>query len=97
MKYLFVYYGSGTALTPDQLAANRQAWQAWNQSLHETYGLKTARGGKVVTASGVGDYDGPLKGVSIVEAASLEEAVEKAKHSPSVGFGGRVEVFAEFD
>lgn len=45
----------------------------------------------------VTDYTGNLKGVSVIDAASLEEAVEKAKQSPSVQFGGHVEVFAEYE
>lgn len=98
MKYLFVYYSSGKPLTPEEQPKNREAWYTWNTNLHETYGIHTAEGAKVVSADGsVTDYTGTLKGVSIIDADSLEEAVEKAKQSPSVQFGGHVEVFAEYE
>lgn len=98
MKYLFVYYSSGQPLSPAEQYKNREAWQTWNANLHETYGIHTASGGKVVTADrNTSDYVGNLKGVSIIDANSMEEAVEKATRSPSVEFGGRIEVFAEFE
>jgi uncharacterized protein with HEPN domain len=37
-----------------------------------------------------------FKGASIIEANSFEEAVEIAKKSPTVKYGGVVEVFEEF-
>jgi hypothetical protein len=96
-KYLLVYYGSGTPLPSEQVQKNREAWQTWNAALHETYGIHVTNGGKVVAADKrVSAYEGNLKGVSIIDADSLEDAVEKAKNSPSVQFGGHVEVFAEF-
>ncbi len=98
MKYLFVYYSSGQSLSPEEQERNREAWRTWNAGLQETYGMHTALGGKVVTADkSTSDYGGDLRGVSIVDANSMKEAVEKAARSPSVVFGGRVEVFAEFE
>lgn len=98
MKYLFVYYSSGQPLTSEERSKNREAWHTWNKNLQETYGIHTAEGAKVVaTDRTVSDYAGNLKGVSIIDADSLDEAVEKAKQSPAVQFGGHVEVFAEYE
>lgn len=93
--YLLVYYSSGETLRSDQVESNRQAWRSWNASLNETYGIKTSHGA-VVRADGVSDYHGDLRGASIIEAASFDDATRIARRSPSVAFGGRVEVFEEF-
>ena len=95
MMYIFIYRAGPMPLTEEQRKENRQAWQIWNTNLHETYGIRTAAG-KIVSADGVVDYNGNLKGASIIEAASLEEAVEIAKKSPTVFYGGTVEVLEEF-
>jgi len=98
MKYLFVYYSGDRPLAAEEHQKNREAWHSWNANLHETYGIRTAAGAKVVASDkSVSDYTGGLRGVSIIDADSLDEAVEKAKMSPSVQFGGHVEVFAEFE
>jgi hypothetical protein len=40
--------------------------------------------------------EGWLSGASIIQAASFDDATRIAKCSPSVAFGGRVEVFEQF-
>lgn len=94
--YLFVYRSNDRPLPEAIIAQNRQAWQEWNAELHEEYGIKTPSGGKVVSAQGVEEYTGNIRGVSIVEADTLEEAIEKAKKSPSITYGGDVIVLAEY-
>jgi hypothetical protein len=64
--------------------------------LHEEYGIRTA-GGKHLTADGDSDYDGDVRGASMVEFESLEAAVAMARKAPNLGFGGSVEVLGEFD
>lgn len=93
--YLLVYYSGSQTVPPDHIELNQQAWSSWNAELNETYGIKTSRGA-VVTADGVDNYSGDLRGASVVEAASFDEATQIARRSPSVAFGGRVEVFEEF-
>ncbi len=95
MMYIFIYHAGPTPITEEQRKENRQAWQTWNADLHETYGIRTAAG-KVVSSNSVVDYKGNLKGASIIEAKSLEEAVEIAKKIPTVFYGGTVEVLEEF-
>ncbi|MGV9013735.1 MAG: YciI family protein [Flavobacteriales bacterium] len=95
MTYIFLYRTGTLLLTEEQKKESRQVWDTWNTFLKETYGIRTAVG-KVVTAAGVVDYRGDLKGASIIEADSLAEAVEIAKKSPTVKYGGAVEVLEEF-
>lgn len=94
-SYILLYYSSGTPIAPGLVEENRQAWRTWNMSLNETYGIKTSRG-VVVRADGLDQYRGDFRGASVIEAASLEEAAEIAQRSPTIAYGGRVEVFEEF-
>jgi len=93
--FMLVYRSGPIPLTPEQLQENREAWMNWNQSLKETYGIRTSRG-KVVGQDGVSEYTGNLRGASMIEAESLEDAVAIAKRSPTIRYGGTVEVLEEF-
>lgn len=95
MTYIFLYRTENLLLTEEQKKESRQVWDTWNDYLKETYGIRTAMG-KVVTSDSVVDYNGNFKGASIIETKSLAEAVEIAKKSPTVKYGGTVEVFEEF-
>lgn len=95
MTYIFIYRTGNTPLTKEEKKENRQVWDTWNSYLKETYGIRTS-GRKVVSADNVEDYKGNFKGASIIEVNSLDEAVEIAKKSPTVKYGGIVEVHEEF-
>jgi YCII-related domain len=92
--FIFIYRAGPDPVPEDRIAENRAAWRAWNEALHEDYGIRVASG-KLVTAEGVNDADGIVRGASMVEFESLEAAVEAAKGSPNLAFGGSVEVLAE--
>lgn len=49
---------------------------------------------KIVSASGISDYGGPdaMSGYTVVEANSMEEAIEMAKACPFLETGGTLEV-----
>jgi hypothetical protein len=94
-SFIFIYRAGADPVPVDRVAENRAAWQAWNLALQEEYGIRTA-GGKLVSSTGVTDADGIVRGASMVEFESLEAAVEVAKGSPNVAFGGSVEVLEEF-
>ena len=49
-----------------------------------------------MTADGVSDYTGDVRGASMVEFDSLEAAIEMATKSPNLAFGGSVDVLPEF-
>jgi hypothetical protein len=93
-SFIFIYRAGPDPVPADRVAENRAAWRAWNEALGEEYGIRTA-GGRLVTAGGVTDADGVVRGASMVEFDSLEAAVEVARRSPNLAFGGSVEVLEE--
>ena len=94
-SFIFIYRAGPDPVAADRIAENRAAWGAWNAELGEEYGIRTADG-KLVTAGGVTDSDGTVRGASMVEFDSMDAAVEVAKKSPNLAFGGSVEVLEEF-
>ena len=93
-SFIFIYRAGPDPVPTDRVDENRAAWKSWNSELGEDYGIRTA-GGKLVTSSGVSDADGVVRGASMVQFESLEAAIEVAKRSPNLAFGGSVEVLAE--
>ena len=96
-KYVFAYHGGKMPETPEEGQKVMAAWSDWLQGM----GSAVVDGGnpvgpsKTVSADGVEDNGGsnPLSGYSIVEADSLETAVEMAKGCPVLKGGhGTVEV-----
>ena len=95
-SFIFIYRAGPEPVPADRVAENRAAWRAWNAALQEDYGIRTSHG-KRVTSAGVSDYDGDVRGASMVEFASMDAAVEAAMKSPNLAFGGSVEVLAEHE
>ena len=95
-SFIFIYRAGPDPVPADRVAENRAAWGAWNTALHEDYGIRTA-GGSVVTAAGVAEYSGDVRGASMVEFESMDAAVAVAMKSPNLAFGGTVEVLQEFE
>jgi hypothetical protein len=93
-SFIFIYRAGPDPVPADRVAENRAAWRAWNEALHEDYGIRTA-GGRLVSADGISDAEGVVRGASMVEFDSLERAVEVAKGAPNIAFGGSVEVLEE--
>lgn len=93
--------GKGQAPSPAQMEEMYARFTAWKEKFHENIvdmGGKLGRDGKVVTADGA--TDGPfveakevIGGYMIVQADSIEEAVEVARQSPGTAMpGSSVEV-----
>ncbi|GAA4352245.1 YciI family protein [Angustibacter luteus] len=93
-SFIFIYRAGPDPVPADRVAENRAAWQEWNASLQEDYGIRTA-GGRLVTATGQTDADGVIRGASMVDFDSLEQAVSAARGAPNLAFGGSVEVLEE--
>jgi hypothetical protein len=93
-SFIFIYRAGPDPVPPERVAENRAAWQDWNVALREDYGIRTARG-RLVTRDGIGESDGVVRGASMVEFDSLDAAVEFARKSPNLAFGGSVEVLGE--
>jgi hypothetical protein len=100
-KYLLLYRGGEQPQGEDEGKAVMAAWMTWFESL----GAAVADGGnpagaaKAVAPDGsVSDADvSDVTGYSIVEAESLDAAVEMAKGSPHLAAGGTVTVHATFE
>jgi len=95
-KYLYAYKGGGMARTEEEQQAAMAAWGAWFGEL----GSATVDIGNPFGASAAVRADGSngaagsgLTGYSVVEAASLEDAVAKARGCPIFAGGGSVEVY----
>jgi hypothetical protein len=100
-KYLFVYHGGKMAETEAEQQEVMAAWGQWFGSL----GSAVVDGGnpvgpsRTVGADGVSDNGGanPASGYSLIDASSIDDAIEKAKGCPVIANGGSVEVAEAFE
>jgi hypothetical protein len=101
-KFVFAYHGGQMPESPEEGQKVMAAWGAWMESL----GAAIVDPGnpvgmsKTVTSSGVEDNGGsnPLSGYTLVQADTIEAAIEMAKGCPVlVGGHGSVEVAEAMD
>ena len=101
-KYLFVYHGGKHPETEEEAAAVMDACGSWMGGM----GAAVIDGGNpvgkstTVHAGGKVTNDGgsnPASGYGLFEAASLEDAIAKAKGCPILGSGGSVELAEAID
>ena len=101
-KYLFVYHGGRPPEGKAEMAKVMDAWGKWMGGM----GSALVDGGNPVGKSSTVNSDGtvsdnggsnPASGYSLVEAASLKDALAHAKGCPILGNGGSVEVAATID
>lgn len=101
-QYLYLFRG-GESSTPEEMEKSMQRWTEWIENLSKegtfVSGLPLDREGKVMTGQSRVLTDGPFTegkevvgGYSIVNANSLEEAVEHLKGCPIFEEGGSAEV-----
>lgn len=99
-KFVFAYHGGTMANTPEEIERVMAAWGAWFASMGDAVvdGGNPVGPSKTVTKNGVDDNGGsnPLSGYSLVEADSIEAAVEMAKGCPILEHG-TVEVAEAID
>lgn len=100
-KFIFAYHGKPDINSPEEGQAHMVAWKAWMDGLGDAVldrGLP-AGPSKTVSRDGVADDGGsnPLSGISIVQAESIDAALEMAKISPHVTGGGTIEVAPAMD
>lgn len=105
-KFLYLFRGGDSQMataSAEETQAHMQKWGAWMQGLAQegklVDGLPLGRGGKVVEKAGEVIHDGPFAegaevvgGYLIVNAASMDEAVEISKGCPIFEAGGNTEV-----
>ena len=94
MKFLVVSHRGATSMPSDELEKNRHQWGIWMELLNEQAGLR-AQGGKTVSSTGTGDYAGDSAGVSLIEAPSLEEALDRVRACPGLPYGWVFDVLYE--
>lgn len=91
-NYIMVYRGGSQPATPEEGAAHKARWGVWLSDLGDAIVNPGTpmMGNKVVTQAGVSDDLGPhpLSGYTIVEADSMEEALEMAKTCPFIEMDG---------
>ena len=100
-KYVLAYHsgGGGMPETAEEQEELMKVWGAW----FGTIGENLVDGGNpfgpatTVAADGSTSDGGTLGGYSIINAASLEEAVNTAKGCPVLASGGSLEVCEAID
>jgi hypothetical protein len=103
-EFTFLFRGSDTSASPEQMQKNMQKWVAWFKELGEKGHIKypghpLERTGKVVSGKQKAVHDGPyaeakdiVNGYTLIEAKDLSQAVELSKGCPILESGGSVEV-----
>jgi hypothetical protein len=104
-NFMFIFHGGyNEGLSPQEAQKNMEQWFAWVEKLQKKgiykAGEPLEKGGKVLSfRNGKIAIDGPyaetkelVAGYFLLEADSLDEAVEIAKEYPDFPYGGRVEV-----
>ena len=95
-KFVFAYHGGKKFETREEGQAHMAKWNAWNEGLGDAvidpgmyFGMS-----KTVSVDGVADDGGsnPLSGITIIQADTMEEALEMAKACPHIGIGGTIEI-----
>jgi hypothetical protein len=101
-KYLLVYHGGSMPETPEAQSKVMAAWGTWFENLgpaladggNPTSQARTISGdGKVSDGGGAN----PASGYSLIEADSLDKAVDLAKGCPVLGAGATIEVAETFN
>lgn len=95
-KYVLAYTGGRVATTDAERQASMAAWQSFLDGLGDALvdmGNPFGASATVTAGGGNGSPPNHLSGYSIITAASLEEATDKAKGAPVLDVGGTVEVY----
>lgn len=95
-KFVLAYHGGPKNMTQEEGAAHMANWKAWMEGLGDSVvdpGLPVGPS-KTVSANGVADNGGsnPLSGFTVLQADSVDAALEMAGKCPHVVMGGTIEV-----
>ena len=90
-NYIIAYHGGKKPDSPEEKAKHKAKWQAWVGGLGDAVvnpGTPLGKS-KTVSSDGVSDDGGPnsLTGFSIVNANSMDAALEMAKACPFLDIG----------
>ena len=103
-EFLFLFRGSQQSLrSPEQMQRSFEKWRAWFGDLQQKGILKNPTplepGGKLVQGRAKDVHDGPyaeikdlINGYVLIEAATIDKAVELSKDCPIFNDGGSIEI-----
>ncbi|MES9971354.1 MAG: hypothetical protein ABW092_15075 [Candidatus Thiodiazotropha sp.] len=95
-EFLFTYHGGKLPETPEEGAEGMAKWQAWAKTLGAALINPGTPVGitKVLTLDGITEEPSvnPILGFSILEADSMQAALELLKTCPHLAYGGTLEV-----
>lgn len=99
-KFLFVYYGGHQFKSKEEGMAHMGKWRAWMKGLGDAVidpGMPVGPS-KTVSSNGISDSSGvALSGITIVQAETLDQALEMAAKCPHVDIGGTIDVAQAMD
>lgn len=100
-KFLLAYHGGHQFASKEEGMVHMEKWQAWMKSLGDAIvdpGMPVSAS-KTVDSNGVTDNGGsnPLSGITVVQAETMEQALDMAKRCPHVDIGGSIEVAQAMD
>jgi len=102
-KFLLVFTGGGMPESEEEQAAVMAAWGAWYQGLGDAVvdpGNPIGPVAKNISPGGVvadGAVGTPASGYTILEAGSMDSAVEMAKKCPMLDGNGQISVYETFN
>ena len=100
-NFVFAYHGGATSMTKEEGQQHMQKWMAWMDGVGDAVVDRGVPVGpsKTVSKDGVADDGGsnPLSGITMVQADTIEDAIEMAKKSPHLDIGGTIEVAQAMD
>ena len=95
-SFMIAYYGGNQPSSKEEGMVQMGKWKDWVEALGETIVNPGTpfMATKIVTSSSVEDDNDPnaMKGYAIVEAESIDAAVEISKTDPFLGNGGTIRV-----
>lgn len=101
-EFVLVYTGGGMPESEEEGAKVMEAWGAWMGGLGDSLvsdGNPFSREAKTINSDGSvadGAVGSAATGYSIIQANSLDTAVELAKGCPHWKFGGEISVYETF-
>ena len=95
-QFILAYHGKPDVQTPEQGAELMQNWKAWHDGLGDSISGPSLPAGASKTLSPEGVTDGggvnPLSGITIIQADSIDDAIDMAKSNPHLSGTGTIEI-----
>lgn len=98
--YLWLFSGGRMPATPEEQARAMQAWQGWFVTIEQVVkdaGNPFSPAARQVSGGSVTERAAETTGYLIVEADSIDEAVDLARSCPVLESGTQITVFETFE